>query len=220
MLFRQTTSIEIWPMMLRVDMTLASILSTILFMIHLIARHLDELNLVPIQEFVGLGPKCYTFLCTGKVDKNVLQHTRPVEKKTAKGVKRKVKDDHLHFAHYLDVLHSFKSYVCNQNLISSTNHTVHTGKVGSTAFDTKRWLCEDTVHTRTVIRIQCQIQWLFLASLVSNTLPQLEPSSLQPSTVLHHRHLLETTCYNHLPPLGVCMITISLFPYIEMGLEG
>ena len=41
------------------------------------------------------------------MDKNVLQHTRPVEKKTAKGVKRKVKNDHLHFAHYFDVLRSF-----------------------------------------------------------------------------------------------------------------
>ena len=110
----------------------------------------DELNSVPIREFVGLRPKCYAFLCTGKVDKYVLQHTRPVEKKTAKGVKRKVNDDHLHFAHYLYVLHSFKSHVCKQNLISSTKHTVrtvHTRKVGLTAFDTKRWLCEDTVHT-------------------------------------------------------------------------
>ena len=110
----------------------------------------DELNSVPMREFVGLRPKCYAFLCTGKVDKNVLQHTIPVEKKTAKGVKRKVKDDHLHFAHYLDVLGSFISYVCKQNLISSTNHTVrtvHTRKVGMAAFDTKRWVCEDTVHT-------------------------------------------------------------------------
>ena len=81
---------------------------------------------------------------------SVLQHTRPEEKKTAKGVKRKVKDDHLHFAHYLDVLRCFKSYVSKQNLISSTNHTVrtvHTHKVGLTAFDKKRWLCVDTVHT-------------------------------------------------------------------------
>ena len=45
------------------------------------------------------------------MDKNVIDHTRSVEKKTAKGVKCKVKDNHLHFAHYLDVLHSFKSYV-------------------------------------------------------------------------------------------------------------
>ena len=103
-----------------------------------------------MREFVGLRLKCYTFLCTGEVGKNVLQHTRPVGKKTAKGVKRKVKDDHLHFAHYLDVLRSFKSYICKQNLISLTNHTVrtvHTRKVGLTAFDAKRWLCEDTVHT-------------------------------------------------------------------------
>ena len=49
----------------------------------------DELNPVPMREFVGLRPKCYAFLCTGKVDNNVLQHTKPVEKKTAKGVKRK-----------------------------------------------------------------------------------------------------------------------------------
>ena len=48
-----------------------------------------ELNSVPMREFVGLRPKWYAFLCTGKVDKNVLQHTRPVEKKTTKGVKRK-----------------------------------------------------------------------------------------------------------------------------------
>ena len=110
----------------------------------------DELNSVPMREFVVLRQKCYAFLCTGKVDNNVFQHTKPVEKKTAKGVKRKVKDDHLHFAHYLDLLHSFKSYICKLNLISSTNHTVrtvHTRKVGLTAFDRKRWMCEDTVHT-------------------------------------------------------------------------
>ena len=81
----------------------------------------DELNSVPMQEFVGLRPKCYAFLCTDKVDKNVLQDTRHVAKKTAKGVKRKVKDDHLHFAHYLDVLRN-----CKQNLIYSTAHTIRT----------------------------------------------------------------------------------------------
>ena len=39
---------------------------------------------------------------------------------------------------------------------------------------------------------------LYVLCLISNTLSQLEPSSLHPSTVLHHRHLLQTTCYNHL----------------------
>ena len=33
---------------------------------------------------------------------------------------------------------------------------------------------------------------------ISNTMPQLEQSSLQPSTYLQHRHLLQTTSYNHL----------------------
>ena len=87
---------------------------------------------------------------TRPVDKNVVQHTRPVEKKTAKGVKRKVKYDHLHFNHYLDALRNYQTFFCKLNLISSTAHTVHTvhkRKVGMTAFDTKRWLCEDIVHT-------------------------------------------------------------------------
>ena len=65
-------------------------------------------------------------------------------------MKLKVKDDNLHFAQYLDTLHSFQSYVCKQNLKSSSAHTIrttHARKVGLTAFDTTRWLCEDTVHT-------------------------------------------------------------------------
>ena len=84
------------------------------------------------------------------MDGNAVQHSKPVEKKTAKGVKRKVKDEHLHFTHYLDALHSFHKFVCKQNLILSTAHTgrtVHQRKLGLTAFDTKRWLREDTIHT-------------------------------------------------------------------------
>ena len=110
----------------------------------------DELNSIPMKEFAGLRPKCYAFLCTGKVDRNIVQHSRPVEKKIAKGVKRQAKDEHLHFTHYLDTLHSFQTFVSKQNLISSTAHTartVHQRKVTITAFDTKRWLYEDTIHT-------------------------------------------------------------------------
>ena len=96
----------------------------------------DELNPVPMQQFVGLRPKCYAFLCTGKVSNNMLQHTNPVEKKTEKGVKRRVKDAHLHFGHYLDELKNFHTYLCRQNLIKSTLHTVrtvHMCKVGTHA---------------------------------------------------------------------------------------
>ena len=110
----------------------------------------DELNSIPMKDFVGLRPKCYAFLYTGKVDRNIVQHSRTMKKKIAKGVKRKVEDEHLHCTHYLDALHSFQTVVSKQNLISSTDHTVrtvHQRKVGLTAFDTKRWLWEDTIHT-------------------------------------------------------------------------
>ena len=128
----------------------------------------DELNSVPMREFVGLRPKCYAFLCKGKVDGNAVQHSRPVEKKTAKGVKRKVKDEHLHFTHHLDALRSFQTFVCKQNLISSTAQTVrtvHQRKVGLTAFDTKRWLREDTIHTHILMAIK--IQWMILCLLLT-----------------------------------------------------
>ena len=97
-----------------------------------------------------LRPKCYAFLCTGKVNNNLFQHTNPVEKKTAKNVKRYVKDAHLQFAHYLDALNNFHTYLCRQNLIKSTLHTVRTVnmcKVDLTAYDTKRWMCDDTIHS-------------------------------------------------------------------------
>ena len=109
-----------------------------------------ELHSVPMQQFVGLRPKCYAFLCTCKVSNNMLQHTSPVEKKTANGVKRRVKDAHLHFEYYLDSLKSFHTYLCRQNLIKSILHTVrtvHMCKVGLPAYDTKRWLRGDTSHT-------------------------------------------------------------------------
>ena len=35
---------------------------------------MDELNSVPMQQFVGMRPKCYAFLCTGKVSNNAPAH--------------------------------------------------------------------------------------------------------------------------------------------------
>ena len=54
----------------------------------------------------------------------------------------------------------------------------------------------------TKIKIKCVggggTNLVYLLCPISNTMPQLEPSSLQPSTDLQHRHLLQTTSYNHL----------------------
>ena len=44
----------------------------------------DELNSVPMQEFVGLRPKCYAFLCAGKVDRNAVQHDKTRGRKLRK----------------------------------------------------------------------------------------------------------------------------------------
>ena len=54
----------------------------------------------------------------------------------------------------------------------------------------------------TKIKIKCVgggggTNLLYLLCLISNTMPQLEQSSLQPSTNLHHRHL-QNNSYNHL----------------------
>ena len=64
-----------------------------------------ELNSIPMREFVGLRPKCYAFHCTGEVKKNIIDLAKPIEKKTSKDVKRKVKDGHLNFSHYLNTSH-------------------------------------------------------------------------------------------------------------------
>ena len=139
------TFTRIWHQMQLRNMTSVNTPLITRFTTHQTVKHLGFSKM-----FVGFRPKCYAFQCTGKVDMNIVQHSRPVEKKIAKGVKRKVKDEDLHFTHYLDALHSFQTVVSIQNLISSTAHTVrtvHQRKVGLTAFDTKRWLCEDTIHT-------------------------------------------------------------------------
>ena len=108
-------SIEIWWRMLRFTMISVSTPSTIPSIDRkAIGFFKDELNSLPMQQFVGLCPKCYTFLCTGKVSNNMLQYTNQAEKKTAKGVKRKVKYAHLHLEHYLDALRNFHTYLSTE----------------------------------------------------------------------------------------------------------
>ena len=123
----------------------------------------DELNSIPMKELVGLRPKCYAFLCTGKVDGNAVEHSTYVEKRTAKGVKEKVKKDNLHFTHYLDALYSFQTF----DIL--------------TAFDTKRWLCEDTIHTHsrghkdTVADPMSFVNESFITCSVEDAIKRLRP---------------------------------------------
>ena len=71
------------------------------FMIHLIVKHLDSSKMNWIQCLHKNLLDCVQNAMPFSVRVKRIRmyfNTRPVEKKTAKGVKRKVMDDHLHFA--------------------------------------------------------------------------------------------------------------------------
>ena len=72
------------------------------------------------------------------------------EKQTAKGTKSSVKENYLRHHHYRDVLENLSTVRVKQNVIKSRHHdigTYHQNKVALTAFDTKRWICENGVDT-------------------------------------------------------------------------
>ena len=115
-----------------------------------IGKFKDELSSIVMEEFVGLRPKCYSLLFNGVVEDNVLKHTDLAEKQIAKGTKKSVKKKHLRHVNYKHVREKLGTVVVKQNVIKSKAHTIstyHTKKVALTAFDTKRWICEDNIHT-------------------------------------------------------------------------
>ena len=161
MLSKQKIYREIWQRMLQLTMiSVSTPLDRPLYS----AMNRSELNSVPMHQFVGPCPKCYAFLCTVKVSNNVLHHTNPVGKKTAKGVNRRVEGAHLHFVHYLDALNNFHTYLCRQNLIKSTLHTVctvHMCKVGLTQYMIQNGVCvtipSTPMHMVTGVHCCCPI---------------------------------------------------------------
>ena len=109
----------------------------------------DELNSVPLEEFVGLRPKCYSMKYSGTVKNNIYQQ-KQVEKTTAAGVKRCVKENHLRHQHFVDCVKSLKTISITQNNIVSKKHTLYTvnqTKIGLSAQDTKRYILNDGIRT-------------------------------------------------------------------------
>ena len=99
----------------------------------------DELNSLPLEEFIGLRSKCYSLL-----------YDKDKEKQTAKGTKSAVKRAYLRHHHYREVLDNLSTVRVKQNVIKSRHHqigTYHQNKAALTAFDTKRWICDDGIHT-------------------------------------------------------------------------
>ena len=81
----------------------------------------DELNSIPLEEFIGLRAKCYSLKFTGKVKNNVFQHHDRVEKATAAGTKKSLKENHLRHEHYLKTLKTQKKQYVTQNAIMLKN---------------------------------------------------------------------------------------------------
>ena len=110
----------------------------------------DELNSIPLQEYVGLRPKCYSLKYKGKVKNNIIKNLDEVEKSTAAGTKRNVKDRYLTHCHYLNTLKTLAHHYVTQNVIISKKHkicSVNQTKISLSAQDTKRYILNDGINT-------------------------------------------------------------------------
>ena len=108
-----------------------------------VGKFKDELHGRSMLKFVGLRPKLYSYVC--EEDRGEV-----VEKNTAKGVKKKVKNTKLTFADYEQSLRTLNLKSVSMNTIRSDRHRIYTqtmNKIGLSAFDDKRYICEDGVRT-------------------------------------------------------------------------
>jgi hypothetical protein len=108
-----------------------------------IGKMKDEMHGLPIIEYIGLRPKMYSV------------HHKPNDKgieeqKKAKGVKRYVVEKDIKHKLYLEVLNTKKEKRHKMNSIRSYGHQIHSitqDKISLSAFDGKRWICEDGIST-------------------------------------------------------------------------
>ena len=107
-----------------------------------VGKFKDELCGQLMEKFVGLRPKLYSFTYTN--------NGQIIEKNTAKGVKKAVKDRHLKFDDYERCLRELQSKQVTMKYIRSDHHNVfsyQTNKIGLSMFDDKRWICDNGIET-------------------------------------------------------------------------
>ena len=99
----------------------------------------SETGSVAPSEFVGLRAKMYSLECQTK------------SQKKAKGVQKHYVKKHVRHNQYLEVLRNIKQTTnCRFRAFRSTNHVVNTleiSKLCLCAFDDKRYILEDGIHT-------------------------------------------------------------------------
>ena len=99
----------------------------------------DELAGDVMEEFVGLRAKCYAYSTIKKNDDN-----------KAKGIAKSVSKT-LHLDTYRSTLASHKKHIVTINSIEKKDyqlHTVKSQKIALSAFDDKRYICDDGVTTK------------------------------------------------------------------------
>lgn len=103
-----------------------------------IGKFKDEVGGIILEEFIGLRPKCYSILYGW------------LQKQIAKGVKETVKKVHLRHDNYVEVRENLSVLYMSQNTINSKKHqlhSIHQMRMALTAFDTKRWICNNNIDT-------------------------------------------------------------------------
>ena len=107
-----------------------------------VGKFKDELKGGVMTKFIGLRPKLYS-LAFNKND--VVK-----ENNTAKGVSKSVKNNKLSFKDYENCLTSMTNKPVTMNCIRSDHHQLFSykiNKIGLSAFDDKRYICDDGVTT-------------------------------------------------------------------------
>ena len=99
----------------------------------------SETGSLPPTEFVGLRAKMYSLLCDKK------------SQKKAKGIQKHYVKKHMRHENYLSVLQNVKTKsTCRFRAFRSTNHVINTVEIKKSclcAFDDKRYILDDGVHT-------------------------------------------------------------------------
>ena len=99
----------------------------------------DELGGRIMKEFIGLRPKCYSYLADdGNVDKK------------AKGTKKCVIEKEIIFNNYIECLKEKKKILKKQQRFKSDAHNVHTEEINKVALsfeDDKRLIAFDGITT-------------------------------------------------------------------------
>ena len=111
----------------------------------------DETKSVPIKEFVGLRAKMYSLIyetVRKSEDEEAIKITN--EKRTAKGVSKPVIQKKLRHELYKQCLFNKETQMESMNLFRTDHHNIYTVQLTKTtlsAYDDKRYILNDGIHT-------------------------------------------------------------------------